>query len=97
MNKWLIRSTTVAFLLLAVASCTNGKYDPNKSDNMINSTTRFTQDPTITTTVGTLTGPLGLAVLGIINAGLIVVHEFNAKRRAAATVAAVNAPVTSKV
>lgn len=82
--KWSIRITCVVIAaMLFMASCTNGKYDPNKSDRVVNSTTQVTQDPTITTTVGALGGPLGLQILALINAGLLVVHEINAKKRAA--------------
>lgn len=82
--KWSIRITSVVIVaLLFMASCTSGKYDPNKSDKALNATTQVTQDPTVVGTVGALGGPRGLSILGLINAGLIVVHEFNAKKRAA--------------
>lgn len=83
--KWSIRITSLIIAtMLFMASCTSGKYDPNKSDKVVNSTTQVTQDPTITATVGALGGPLGLQILGLINTGLLIVHEVNAKKRAAA-------------
>lgn len=77
--------------LVLAFGCTNGKYDPNKSDRVLAATTQVTTDPTVSQTVGLFGGALGTQVLALINTGLILVHEFNAKKRASNAATAVAA------